>query len=152
MNKKFVITAIFIFSCAVMLVAVLAQDQETAIIADVYKSPTCNCCTKWVRMLESDGYFSQVHELETVQPIKDRYQVPRELRSCHTAVIAGYLFEGHVPFDLIRAVLKERPEITGLAVAGMPVGSPGMEAPGRRDRYQVVAFTTNGKSQVYAER
>lgn len=86
-------------------------------------------------------------------PIKQKLGVPRALQSCHTAVVGGYVIEGHVPADVIDRLLRERPSVVGLAVPGMPVGAPGMEAPGRApDRYQVMAFDRDGRTTVYASR
>ncbi len=92
-------------------------------------------------------------DLEDLAPVKQKLGVPRALQSCHTAVVDGYVIEGHVPADLIDRLLRERPAVVGLAVPGMPVGSPGMEAPGRAsERYQVLTFDGNGRTTVYASR
>jgi hypothetical protein len=119
----------------------------------VYKSPTCGCCAEWVTHLRRRGFRVTVEDRTDLQPIKARHGVPTELQSCHTALIGGYVVEGHVPADLIERLLRERPKIAGLAVPGMPVGSPGMEVPGvPADRYRVLAFDRNGKTEVYATR
>jgi hypothetical protein len=95
----------------------------------------------------------KAEDLEDLTPIKQKLGVPRALRSCHTAVVEGYVIEGHVPADLIDRLLRERPSVVGLAVPGMPVGSPGMEAPGQAaERYQVLAFDQKGRTTVYASR
>ena len=95
----------------------------------------------------------KAEDLEDLTPIKQKLGVPRALQSCHTAVVEGYVIEGHVPADLIDRLLRERPSVVGLAVPGMPVGSPGMEAPGQgAERYQVLAFDQNGRPTVYASR
>lgn len=91
--------------------------------------------------------------MNDLAPIKRKLGVPPALQSCHTAVVEGYVIEGHVPADLIDRVLRERPSVVGLAVPGMPVGSPGMEAPGQApERYQVLAFDQKGRATVYASR
>jgi hypothetical protein len=118
----------------------------------VYKSPTCGCCSKWIALLEKQKIKSHVTNLESLTDIKDKYRIPIPLRSCHTAVINGYVFEGHVPIDLVEGVLKEQPPIVGLAVPGMPIGSPGMEVGGRKDSYVIVAFDRKGGQRVYARR
>jgi hypothetical protein len=119
----------------------------------VYKSPTCGCCRKWIDHLQANKNLRiTTRDLPDVAPIKDNLGVPDGLRSCHTAVAGGYAFEGHVPGDLVAKVLRERPKIAGLAVAGMPAGSPGMEMGGQKDAYEVVAFTRTGKTSVYARR
>ena len=91
--------------------------------------------------------------MNDLAPVKRKLGVPPALQSCHTAVVEGYVIEGHVPADLIDRVLRERPSVVGLAVPGMPVGSPGMEAPGQApERYQVLAFDQKGRATVYASR
>ena len=91
--------------------------------------------------------------VEDLAPIKRKLGVPRALESCHTAVVEGYVIEGHVPADLIDRLLAERPKVVGLAVPGMPVGAPGMEAPGQAaERYQVLAFDQKGRTTVFASR
>lgn len=128
-------------------------DEEKPVEVTVYKTPTCGCCAKWVDHLEANKAFRVVtRDMDDVAPIKDGLGVPERLRSCHTAVAARYAFEGHVPGDLVAKVLRERPKIAGLAVPGMPAGSPGMEMGSRKDAYDVVAFTKDGKTSVYAKR
>ena len=130
-----------------------AADAAKPVEVTVYKSPTCGCCTKWVDHLKANKAFRVVtRDMDNVAPIKDGLGVPERLRSCHTAVVAGYAFEGHVPGDLVAKVLRERPKVAGLAVPGMPVGSPGMEMGPRKDAYDVVTFTREGKTSVYAKR
>ena len=120
----------------------------------VYKSPTCGCCTNWVKHVQSAGFNVEAHDVsdEMLSQVKDTAGVPQSLRSCHVALSGAYAFEGHVPADLVRKVLDEKPGIVGLAVPGMPAGSPGMEMGGRKDHYDVVAFTRDGKSWTYASR
>jgi hypothetical protein len=103
--------------------------------------------------LRANGYPVKPVDLTDLTPVKKQFAVPATLEACHTAIVEGYVIEGHVPADLIDRVLRERPAIAGLAVAGMPVGSPGMEAPGRTpERYQVIAFDRAGRTTVYASR
>jgi hypothetical protein len=119
----------------------------------VHKSPTCGCCGAWVEHVRASGYPTTTHDQEDLTPIKRKLGVPRALQSCHTAVVEGYVIEGHVPADLIDRLLRERPSVVGLTVPGMPVGSPGMEAPGQAaERYQVMAFDQKGRSTVFATR
>ncbi|MGH7314852.1 MAG: DUF411 domain-containing protein [Candidatus Rokuibacteriota bacterium] len=95
----------------------------------------------------------RTQDTDDLTPIKRKLGVPTAIQSCHTALVEGYVVEGHVPADVIDRLLRERPSIAGLAVPGMPVGSPGMEAPGRApDRYQVLAFDREGRTTVYATR
>ena len=118
----------------------------------IYKSPTCGCCSKWVDHVKAAGFETQVHDVENMGTIKSRYGVPADLSSCHTALIDNYVIEGHVPADLIQKLLKEKPEVAGLAVPGMPAGSPGMEMGTAKDAYDVLTFTRKGKTAVFARR
>ena len=117
----------------------------------VYKSPTCGCCHMWVKHMEKAGFTLDVKDVNDVTPIKNQMGVPQKLQSCHTAVFGKYVLEGHVPADLVRKLEKEKPQLLGLAVPGMPSGSPGMEGMGK-DPYDVVAFDKSGKQWVYAKR
>ena len=126
-----------------------ADPNATRIV--VYASPTCDCCRAWTRHLKSSGFAVTKELMNDVTPMKQQYGVPEELWSCHTAVVDGYAVEGHVPADLIQRMLSERRTIAGLAAPGMPSGSPGMEGP-TRDRYEVIAFTRTGATEVYAVR
>lgn len=122
----------------------------------VYKSPTCGCCANWVEHMREAGFEVETRDVEDARQLsalKAERGVPPQHQSCHTAVVDGYVVEGHVPADVVRRMLEERPEIAGLAVPGMPLGSPGMEVPsGERQAYDVIAFTGSGKSSVYASR
>ena len=133
--------------------AASASAADTAApVVTVYKSPTCGCCTKWVDHMRESGFEVVVNDMDDVTPLKNEVGVPNALRSCHTAVVSGYTLEGHVPADLVQKLLEEKPKNTaGLAVPGMPMGSPGMEGP-RKDAYEVVAYSADGKTRVYAER
>jgi hypothetical protein len=103
--------------------------------------------------LRASGYAVRTEDLDDLRPIKRKLGVPEALQSCHTAVVEGYVIEGHVPADVIDRLLRERPAVAGLAVPGMPVGSPGMEAPGQpAERYEVMAFDRQGRATVYASR
>ena len=125
---------------------------STAIPMVVYKDPNCGCCVKWVSMMRAAGFEVSVRDTADMQAIKRRYQVPSELGSCHTAMVAGFVVEGHVPADLIARLLKEKPKVLGLAVPGMPVGSPGMEMGAEKDAYDVLTFDAAGKTAVFARR
>ena len=119
----------------------------------VYKSPTCGCCKNWIEHVKASGFAVEVHDLDDLGEIKDEAGVPDRARSCHTAVVDGYAIEGHVPAETIKRLLKERPKVAGLAVPGMPVGSPGMEVPGQAsDKYDVMAFDRSGALTVYESR
>ena len=113
----------------------------------VHKDPNCGCCGGWVDHLRASGFQAQVFESAAVNRVKAQLGVPHELASCHTAEIAGYVIEGHVPADAITKLLSERPNVRGLAVPGMPAGSPGMG--GEPEAYDVVAFAADGKTRVF---
>jgi hypothetical protein len=115
----------------------------------VYKSPTCRCCTGWVEHLRKHGFKVIVKETADMDAIKSDLGVPRELGSCHTAIVGKYVIEGHVPAADIDRLLKTKPKIAGIAVPGMPAGSPGMEV-GRTEKYDVVTFGPGQKSSVFA--
>jgi hypothetical protein len=105
----------------------------------VSKDPNCGCCTGWVEHLRNNGFTATAVNTADMQAVKTRLRVPAELASCHTAEIAGYVIEGHVPAHAINRLLVEKPTARGLAVPGMPIGSPGMEG-GRPEVYEVVLF------------
>ncbi|ABI57983.1 DUF411 domain-containing protein [Alkalilimnicola ehrlichii MLHE-1] len=118
--------------------------------ATVYKSPYCGCCTDWEDHLREHGFEVTSVERRDMNPVKQRFGITRELASCHTAEIDGYVIEGHVPAEDILRLLEERPErVRGLTVPGMPAGSPGMEV-GHKDPYQVLTFDAQGRVEVYA--
>jgi Predicted metal-binding protein len=117
----------------------------------VYKTPTCGCCKKWVEHVEAHGFKVTVKDMDDLSEVKSTFGIPEDLQGCHTATVGKYVVEGHVPADLIQKMLKDQPAIAGLAVPGMPMGSPGMEG-GRKDPYDVVAFDRKGKRSVYAKR
>jgi hypothetical protein len=119
----------------------------------VYKDPNCGCCTEWVKHIRAAGFTVKVNDLTDMATVKRSFGVPATLESCHTARIGRYTIEGHVPADLIARLLKEQPAAArGLAAPGMPVGSPGMEMGGQKDKYDVILFETTGKTRVYASR
>ena len=136
---------------------VLPPSIAEAIAAEqpivVYKTPTCGCCKLWVDHLRKNGFDPKSRDLPDLTATKDTLRVPNALRSCHTAVIGRYVFEGHIPADLIKKFIAEQSTtFIGLAVSGMPAGSPGMEASGRKEPYDVYAFAHEGKPVVYAKR
>lgn len=122
-----------------------------AIDIKVYRSPSCGCCEKWIDHLEENGFHVVARDTEDLTPIKQMMGVTPELASCHTAVVDGYVVEGHVPADTLKRFLQERPEVQGIAVPGMPVGSPGMEG-AYKQPYDVVTFDSSGRAAVYERR
>lgn len=125
-------------------------SAEKSLVLTVYKTPSCGCCNSWVEHVKGAGFDVRTIEVADTAPIAAQYAVPRGLRSCHTAIAGRYAIEGHVPAREIRRLLEERPDVAGLAVPGMPIGSPGMEMGDRRDPYQVIAFNRNGQARVFA--
>ncbi len=118
----------------------------------IYKSRTCLCCEKWVDHVKAAGFRAAVHDRDPMDPVKDDLSIPRHVRSCHTALVGGYVIEGHVPAADVKRMLKEKPKFMGLAVPGMPVGTPGMDQPGvPAEPYHVVAFQKAGATSVYAK-
>lgn len=117
----------------------------------VYKSPTCNCCSDWVTHLKDNGFEVNVKSRLRVGPVKQQLGVPKALASCHTATVGGYVVEGHVPATDMKRLLQEKPEVRGVSVPGMPVGSPGMERGNRVEPYDVVTFTAAGDTSVFAQ-
>ncbi|HJP84712.1 MAG TPA: DUF411 domain-containing protein [Gemmatimonadaceae bacterium] len=115
----------------------------------VYKDPNCGCCRNWIEHLRKHGYTVDAKDTPDMAQIKNTLGVPSDLKACHTAVVAGYLIEGHVPAADIDRLLATKPQVKGLAVPGMPMGSPGMEG-GMTQHYQVLAFDKAGKSRVFA--
>jgi hypothetical protein len=135
--------------------AVAADDAPPPALAiTVYKSPTCGCCKKWIEHLQAAGFRVTAHDTSDLAGVREHYGVPRKLTACHTAVVEGYVVEGHVPADVIERLLKEHPAIAGVAVPGMPAGSPGMESmeSAPRARYLILTFEQGGKTAVYGSR
>ena len=133
------------------LLSVLLLQLYAAPLVTVYKDASCGCCGVWVKHLEANGFVVKVHDVENMDQYKRTHGVPGSLRSCHTAVVDGYTIEGHVPAAEIHRLLKERPKAKGLAVPGMPIGSPGMESGSTVQRYAVLLFNTDGTSSVYKQ-
>ena len=115
----------------------------------VYRSPSCGCCIKWVDHVEAAGFRATVIDVENLAEVKAMNGITATLGSCHTAIADGYVIEGHVPASDIRRLLEERPAVAGLAVPGMPTGSPGMEGPNPQP-YDVLAFDKSGRVEVFA--
>ena len=117
----------------------------------VYKDPTCGCCAIWVEHLRKAGFAATVTDVEDMAAIKMKHGVPARARSCHTAVVDGYVIEGHVPAADVQRLLKQRPAVVGLGVPGMPIGSPGMEVAGMKPQpFDVLAFDKAGQTTVFA--
>src|SRR6266851_6629134 len=135
-------SALALFAAFLALQRSPAEAEFPAIL--VHKDPNCSCCAGWVRHLKDAGFAVRVEETTNLQPIRKRLGVPVDLAACHTAEVDGYVLEGHVPAVAVRRLLEQRPSAIGLAVPGMPAGSPGMEG-GTPQRYDVVLFGANGR-------
>ena len=134
-----------------------AKNKENIDIPKVlsYRSASCGCCKKWVNHLQDNGLKVVDNIVEDVSVIKNQYQIPNNLRSCHSAQIDNYTIEGHVPIESINKLFREKPNIKGIAVPGMPLGSPGMEMHSHDshshdyENYKVVSFSKTGKTKIF---
>ncbi len=136
---------------AVGLIVLSSSSRGAATTVQVYKAPTCGCCSDWIEHLEEAGFQVEAHDQADLRPVKAQAGVGPELASCHTAIVDGYVIEGHVPADAVARLLRERPQIAGIAVPGMPIGSPGMEGP-NPEPYDILAFDQAGNVTVYESR
>lgn len=150
-NEAFCLRAALALAALIFLSAGGCKTAADPPRIQVYKTATCGCCTKWIEHLEAAGFEVTAEDLPDVAPLKSEKGVPAELTSCHTALVDGYVLEGHVPAADIERLLSERPAIQGLAVPEMPLGSPGMEHPdaSRHQPYDVLSFGEDGV-RVYA--
>lgn len=130
-------------------IALPARAQAGPVV-DVVKTPTCGCCNGWITHMRQAGFQVRSRDVPDTTPIARQLGVPDDLRSCHTARVGGYAVEGHVPAADVRRLLRERPQAAGIAVAGMPIGSPGMEMGNRRQPYETILFTRAGRRTVFA--
>jgi len=126
-----------------------AMDKPTEIT--VYRSPTCSCCGRWLKHMQKNGFVVKDIQTEDMDAIKKQHGVPENLQSCHTALVGGYVVEGHVPAGDVADLLKNHPKAVGLTVPGMPAGTPGMEMGGRNDPFTVLEFDEQGKAKPFHE-
>ena len=133
--------------------AALATSKTSLPLVEIWKSPTCGCCGEWIKHLEANGFMTRVNLVPDTAGVRKRVGFDEKHGSCHTALVQGYALEGHVPAREVKRLLKERPTgVVGIAVPGMPLGSPGMDLPsygGRKMPYDVVLVKRDGTSQVY---
>lgn len=136
-----------------LLGALFVATPLHAATMTVYKTATCGCCSAWVDHVRGAGFDVEAIDVERARLIehKQDFGVDQRLASCHTARVDGYVIEGHVPAADIRRLLEQRPDVAGLAVPGMPTGSPGMEYGDRVDPYRVIAFDEQGRMRIFAE-
>ncbi|AFZ38381.1 protein of unknown function DUF411 (plasmid) [Stanieria cyanosphaera PCC 7437] len=117
----------------------------------VYRSPNCGCCGEWIEHAQKHGFKVKDIKTEDMAALKQKYKLPTELASCHTTIIDGYVMEGHIPADDIKRFLSAQPELAGLTVPGMPIGTPGMEARDIKQPFQILAFNERGEVEVFKE-
>ena len=131
--------------------AAVASTTEAGTDITIYKSPNCSCCQSWAEHLAANGFEIDIVETDNLNEVKQTHGVPRDMASCHTALIGDLVVEGHVPAEDIKAYLEApRFNTVGLSVPGMPHGTPGMET-GRKDDYKVFAFNSKGQQSVFRE-
>ncbi len=150
------VTFILVSSCSNEEALANTTSNQTikpqAISLEVYKSPTCGCCKKWVNHINQQGFATKVTEFHDVASIKDTLGIKPNLRSCHTAISSqGYAFEGHIPAKFIKQFLKENhsTDVIGLSVPGMPLGSPGMQVGDSFQPYSILLLKTDGSYEIY---
>jgi hypothetical protein len=147
-------TTLAVSAAAVTILLVQwGSSAQSKPMMSVYKTATCGCCGKWVEHMKAEGFVLTVQDVDDINAVKEKLGVKPELSSCHTSVVNGYVIEGHVPAAAVHRLLKERPRVAGIAVPGMPAGSPGMEVPsGHRDPYAILTFDKSGQTAVYERR
>jgi len=141
------------FSTILLAFSMASQGEETVSNKEitVYRSPTCGCCGKWIEHVAQNRFIIKDIISNDMSAIKKKYGVPANLASCHTAIVDGYVVEGHVPAADIEKMLETKPNIVGISAPGMPMGSPGMEMGGRADDFDVVSFDKAGHVEVFAK-
>jgi hypothetical protein len=143
-----------IMACGVIAAARIssAASGKPAPAMKVYRNPGCGCCEKWVTKMRTEGFAATIEDRDDLDQMKKKLGIPDDLAACHTGLVAGYVLEGHVPVDDVRRLLRERPAALGLAVPGMPVGSPGMEGEdGTTEPFVVWLFEKNGERRQFAK-
>ena len=154
---NYLISSGMLFANTINVHRISAATQKNLDIPKVfsYRSATCGCCKKWIDHLRDNGLEVVDNIVEDVSVIKNQYQIPNNLRSCHSAQIANYTIEGHVPIDSINKLYRKKPNTNGIAVPGMPLGSPGMEMHSHEshshnyENYKVVSFSKTGKTKIF---
>jgi hypothetical protein len=152
-RRNFVQSALSLLSVAALAYPQLGQAAIQPEQVTVWKTPTCGCCKDWVIHLRKEGFNVVTNDVSDTAPIRQKLGLPAKFGSCHTAQVGGYVIEGHVPAREVKRLLREKPVAVGLAVPGMPIGSPGMEMRGEmagaRDTFDVVLVARDGSSRVY---
>jgi hypothetical protein len=146
------VIAVVVAAAAAFGIVAAQQQRPSAPLLEVFKTPTCGCCSQWVEHMRSNGFTVRTTDLNDLSEIKRSRGVPDQVQSCHTGVVNGYVVEGHVPANDVHRLLKEKPAVAGIAVGGMPVGSPGMEVPGTKGQpFNVMSFDKSGAIRVFAK-
>jgi len=141
------ISFIYIFNLVTDNKVVLANIKNSKNYAEVFKTPTCSCCNGYVLFLQEEKYNVKEKDMRSLHSIKTKYNIPLEMQSCHTTILGKYFIEGHVPLEVINKLLKEQPDIDGIALPGMPIGTPGM--PGEKEGPYVIYQLIDGKASVF---
>ena len=143
---------IVLLVAAATTLGVLAAQRSQQPVIEVFKTPTCGCCSEWVEHMRASGFTVRATNLDDLTEVKKKHRVPDQAQSCHTGLVNGYVIEGHVPAADVHRLLRERPAIAGVAVPGMPLGSPGMDFEGVKPQpYNVMSFDTQGATRVFAK-
>ena len=147
-TSKLLLISTFLFNSTLINAE---SPAEESIEMTVYRSPTCTCCGKWLEHVNNHHYVIKDIISDDMQAIKQRFGVPDKLASCHTAIVEGYVIEGHVPAEDIKKLLHGKPKVSGLSAPGMPLGSPGMEMGNQKNHYETVTFDKEGNVKFFAE-
>ena len=141
------ISFIYLFNFVADKKNALASTNGVKQTVEVFKTPSCGCCYGYVLFLEEEKFEVKQTDMRSLHTIKQKYNIPVEMQSCHTTIMGKYFIEGHVPFEAVNKLLKEQPDIDGIALPGMPIGTPGM--PGDKDEPYVIYQLKDGKSSVF---
>jgi hypothetical protein len=151
--KRFFVyfVAIATFMLFASPISAIAASKDLSIA--VYRDPNCHCCGGWIDALATQGFQPQSISTDDMDALKQQYKIPTDLQSCHTAIVDGYVVEGHVPAEDIKRLLTEKPDVVGIAVPGMPIGTPGMESESgeERESFTVFSFDRQGNSTVFEQ-
>ena len=153
-GKIFKLTFFTVLLFSVFYIFNFVTDKKDALanintkqVVEVFKTPSCGCCYGYVLFLEEEKFKVKQTDMRSLHTIKQKYNIPVEMQSCHTTIISKYFIEGHVPFEAVEKLLKEQPDIDGIALPGMPIGTPGM--PGDKDEPYVIYQLKDGKFSVF---
>ena len=150
--KLFAVWLVAIGAVILLTTSASAEAAENALEIKVYRDPSCGCCGAWIEYLTTQGFQPKNIPISDIDAFKQEHGVPNDLVSCHTAVLNGYVIEGHVPAAEIKRLLAERPDdVIGITVPGMPTGTPGMESGNVRDPYNVFSFDQQGNTKIFSK-